>query len=130
MRISDWSSDVCSSDLVAGGGAHRETGDEAALQQAVRVVAQDLAVLAGARLRLVGVDHQVGRAVAAVLRHEGPLEAGREAGAAAPAQAGVLDLLDDRVAAEFEQRLGVVPHAAPPGAGKADRKSTRLNSRH
>ena len=47
-------------------------------------------VPAGARLALVGVDHDVVR-LAVVLRDELPLHAGREAGAAAAAQAGVLD---------------------------------------
>src|SRR5690606_27066279 len=70
-------------------------GDQAALDQQVRVVAQDLAVLAGARLGLVGVDHQVVRPLALLLRHEGPLQAGAEAAATAPAQARGLDLLAD-----------------------------------
>ena len=56
----------------------------------------DLAVLAGAGLRLVGVDDEVVRPPVRLLRHEGPFEAGREAGAAAAAQAGVLHLVDDR----------------------------------
>jgi hypothetical protein len=42
--------------------AHGETGDQATLDQRVRVVAQDLAVLAGAGLGFVGVDDQIGRA--------------------------------------------------------------------
>ena len=39
-------------------GAHGEAGDEGALDELVRVLAHDLAVLAGARLGLVGVNHQ------------------------------------------------------------------------
>src|SRR3546814_14257373 len=66
MRISDWSSDVCSSDLV--------------------------------------LLH------AAVLGHEAPLQAGREACAAAAAQAGLLDHLDhvgrrDLLGQDLAQRL-------------------------
>jgi hypothetical protein len=60
----------------------------------VRVVAQDVAVLEGARLALVGVadDVLLRRETA---RHEAPLQAGREAGAAAAAQRGLLQLGDD-----------------------------------
>src|SRR3546814_2879768 len=69
MRISDWSSDVCSSDLL------------------VRIVADDFAVLARTRLGFVGVDDEEARAVGArLLRHEAPFEPGREARAAAAAQ--------------------------------------------
>src|SRR3546814_18858621 len=78
MRISDWSSDVCSSDLV----------------------------LARPRLRLVGVDDEKARAARLrLLGHEAPFEAGREPSAAAPAQAGCLDPLDDFILADVEQRL-------------------------
>ena len=44
-----------------GVGAHGETGDEAAFDQGVRVVAENLAVLAGSGLGLVGVDHEIVR---------------------------------------------------------------------
>jgi len=71
---------------VAGAGADGETGHQAALEQAVRVVAQDLPVLAGARLGFVGVDDQIARPAVAFLGHERPLEPGRKTGAAAPAQ--------------------------------------------
>src|SRR6516162_9144308 len=77
----------------------------------MRVEAQDVPVLAGAGLRLVGVEHQIGRAAVGLLGHEGPLEARREAGAAAPAQVRLLDLVDDCVAAALQQGLGVVPQA-------------------
>jgi hypothetical protein len=59
----------------------------------VRVEHQDVAVLAGARLALVGVADQVLLA-RELARHEAPLQAGREARAAAAAQAGGLDLGD------------------------------------
>ena len=72
----------------------------------------DLPVLAGAGLRLVGVDDEVVRAPVRLLGHERPLEAGREAGAAAAAQARLLHLVDDPVAAHLEQELGAVPGAA------------------
>src|SRR3546814_19117693 len=107
MRISDWSSGVCSSDLDIGGArAHREARDQRTFDQLVRIVADDFAVLATARFGFVGVDDQEARAVfARLLWHEAPLQTGREARAAAAAQARRLDLLDDRVlAARSEER--------------------------
>ena len=97
---------------VAGMRPHGEAGDQAALDQKMRVVPHDLAILAGAGLRLVGVHDQVVRPAVRLLGHERPFEAGREAGAAAPAQARSLDLVDDGVAPLVEDRLGVVPCAA------------------
>src|SRR5690606_5887434 len=63
-------------------GPHRETGDQAALDQRMRVVAHDVAVLAGAGLRFVGIDDQIAGPLR-LLGHERPFEPGREAGAAA-----------------------------------------------
>ena len=77
----------------------------------------DLPVLAGAGLRLVGVDDEVVRPAVRLLGHERPFQPGREAGAAAPAQARLLHLVDDPVAALVEEELGAVPGAracAPP----------------
>ncbi len=71
---------------VAGIGAHGETGDQAALDQQMRIVPHDLAVLAGAGLGLVGIDHEIVRAAVGLLGHERPFQPGRKAGAAAPAQ--------------------------------------------
>ena len=105
--------DVLAADIdVAGGGAHPDPGEQAAFDQLVRVVAHDLAVLAGAGLALVGVDHQIAWPVR-LLGHERHLEAGRKAGAAAAAQARFLDLLDDPVAPLRDQRFGAVPVAPP-----------------
>src|SRR3546814_2245435 len=90
MRISDWSSDVCSSDLlerlvvelaaqvvVGHGAAGGIAGDRHALDHRVRVVAQDVAILGGPGLGLVGVAEDV-LLHAAVLGHVAPLQAGRE----------------------------------------------------
>src|SRR5262245_47777898 len=85
----------------------------------VRIVAQDVAVLAGAGLGLVGIDDEVGWPAVGLLGHERPFEAGREAGAAASPQVRLLDLVDDGVAATRDQVLGVVPGAALAGAGEA-----------
>lgn len=49
-----------SSDVdVRGAGAHGSSGQQAALQQLVRVVTHDLAVFTRARLALIGIHHQV-----------------------------------------------------------------------
>ena len=95
----------------AGVRAHGEGGEQRALDQQMRIVPHDLAVLAGAGLALVGVDDEIGRARIG-LGHERPLEARREAGAAAAAQARGLDLVDDPVVALVDQRLGAAPGAA------------------
>src|SRR5581483_6273210 len=73
---------------VAGMGAHREAREQAALDQEMRIVPHDLAVLAGAWLGLVGVDDEIAwPAVLVLLRHEGPFQPGRKSCAAAAAQA-------------------------------------------
>src|SRR5205823_8828119 len=56
---------------------HREASEETALDQKLRIVAHDLPVLAGAGLRFVGVDDEIGGARRSRLRPEGPFEAGR-----------------------------------------------------
>ena len=100
--------------------AHRKTGDETAFDQLVRVVPQDVAVLASTGLALVAIDDEIVRsAFGLLLGHEGPLQAGREARPAAAAQAGGLHLLDDPVTAFLDNRLGVVPVAARTGPGEA-----------
>ena len=71
----------------------RVAGERDPLDEQVRVVLHDVAVLEGAGLGLVGVDREV--AGPDVLGQEGPLQAGGEAGAAAAAQVGLLHLVDD-----------------------------------
>ncbi len=80
--------------VVAGTGAQGVAGDDHALDQLVRIEAQDVAVLEGARLALVRVADDV-LVARKLTRHEAPLQAGREAGAATAAQGALLDLLDD-----------------------------------
>jgi NADH-quinone oxidoreductase subunit E len=58
------------------------------------------------------------RPAVALLRHEGPFEARREAGAASATLARGLHLVDDGVAALVENGLGVVPAAALARTGK------------
>src|SRR5208337_2321323 len=90
------------------------------LDQRVRIIAQDLAVLAGAGLRLVRVDDEIVRPLRIdVLGHERPFESGRKARPAAPAQARGLHLGDDPVAALVDERLGPVPVSPRPRAFQA-----------
>src|SRR6187397_139862 len=60
------------------------------------------------------------RPVADRLWHERPFDAGREARAAAAAQARGLDLGDDRVAALVQDGLGAIPRAALARAVEAE----------
>ena len=105
--------DELAADIDVGGDrAHGEAGEQTAFDQRMRIVAQDFAVLAGARLGFVGIDDQIGRTAVALLRHEGPFQSGREARAAAAAQAGGLHLVDDPVAPLGDDPGRAVPMAA------------------
>src|SRR5690606_6257036 len=68
-----------------------EARDHGALDQLVRILVHDVAVFERAGLGFVGVDDEVD-GLAAFAINERPLEAAREAGAAAAAQAGFFDL--------------------------------------
>jgi hypothetical protein len=65
---------------------------------------------------VIGADHKIMRPLADLPRHEGPFEASRKAGAAAPAQPRIPDLVDDGVGAFLQDRLGAIPGAARTGA--------------
>ncbi len=82
--------------VVTGLHPHAVGGDRHAFDQHVRVVAQDVAVLAGARFAFVRVAHQIFFALV-VTRHEAPLQAGREPCTAATTQARCLHFGNDRV---------------------------------
>src|SRR5579871_4286656 len=95
---------------VTGMRAHREARKQATLDEQMRIMPHDLAVLAGAGLGLVGIDDEIAWAsVLGLLGHERPLHAGRETRPAAPAQARRLHLVDDPVAALVDDRFGSVP---------------------
>ena len=99
--------------------AHGAAGDQASLDQKMRIVPHDLAVLAGAGLRLVGIDHEIARPPVRLLGHERPFQPGRETRAAAAALARSFHFVDDGVAALFQDRLGAVPAAARARAVEA-----------
>src|SRR6266852_1450896 len=104
---------------VAGVRPHGEAGDQAAFDEQVRIVTQDVAIRAGPGLGFIGVDHKILWPVADLFGHERPLKPSRKAGPAATSEPGILDLVDDGVASLFQDRLRAVPSAARAGAGKA-----------
>jgi len=71
------------------------------------------------RLGLVGVDDEEGGAAVGRLGHEGPLEAGGEAGAAAAAEAGVLNLLHNSIRTHPHHLLSLMPVSTTEGVGEA-----------
>ena len=89
---------------VSRAGPRGVAGEDDAFEHLMRILFHEDAVVEGAGFALVGVDAQVDGA-GMVLGQEGPLEAGREAGAAAAAQAGVLDGLRDLGRRHFEDGL-------------------------
>ncbi len=93
--------------------AHRKASDQRAFDQLVRIVADDLAVFAAAGFGFIGVDDkEIGAFGRRRLGHEAPLHPRRETSPAAPAQARCLDLVDNRIIANGEQSLGLIPIAA------------------
>src|SRR5690606_34374393 len=83
--------------VVAHSGAHSVTADCHSLDQRMRVVAQDIAVVASARLALIRIAHHILLARRAS-RHEAPLHACREACPTSPAQAGRFHFFNDLLA--------------------------------
>ena len=85
-------------------GAGDVGADDHAFQQGLRVALDLVAVHVGAGIALVRVADDV-LGVALGLAQELPLAAGGEAGAAAPAQLGGLDLLDHRFRIAVDEYL-------------------------
>ena len=92
--------------VVARADAHRVGRDRHALDDDVRVVAQDVAVLERARLALVGVADQV-LLTRKLPRHEAPFQAGGKARTAPAPQPGSLHFRDDFLGRH--RRLAVCP---------------------
>src|ERR1700691_3237190 len=103
---------------VTGMHPHRAARDQTSFDEQMRIVPHDLAVLAGAGFGLVSVDDEIARTTLGLFWHERPFDAGRESGTATPALAGCFHLVDDSVAAFFQDCLGAVPSAARAGAGQ------------
>src|SRR4029077_3680455 len=94
-------------------------GDQAALDEKMRIVPHDLAIFAGAGLRLVGIDHEIMRTAIGLLGHERPFQSGRESRATAPALPRRLDFIDDGIATARQNIFGAVPGAAAARAVEA-----------
>ena len=93
----------------AGGVA----GDRQSFDHGMRIEAQDVAILAGTRLGLVGVAKDVFLPWR-IARHERPLQTGREAGTTTTAQRTVLQFVDDR------DRVGLLGKDLLPGLVAVD----------
>src|SRR3546814_4996930 len=123
MRISDWSSDVCSSDLHLALGVGLEEGGGARLAVG-RHALEDLVAVIERR------GHQIGRLVRRIAEHD-PLVA-----RALILVAAFVDALRDmrRLAVEIILEAEALPVKArlfvTDLAHRVDRKSTRLNSSH
>ena len=87
---------ILAADVDVGGvGPHGETGNQATLDQRVRVVAHDFPVLAGAGFGFVGVDDKVSGPAVIALRHEAPFQPRRKPGAAPAPESAALDPVND-----------------------------------
>ena len=80
--------------------AHRVSRDGHALNQYVRVVPEDVAIMTGARLAFVRVADQVFLRVR-VTRHEAPLQSCREAGTTATAKPRGFDLVNNLIRSQL-----------------------------
>ena len=100
---------------------HGPASNETALNELVWILPHDLAVLAGARLTLIGIHHEVlGPAIIPVTLHEAPLEPrGKPSTTPAP-QARLLDLIEDPVGSLQHNLLGLVPVAPLHGPSEAE----------
>lgn len=95
---------------VSGAGAHGETDHQGPFDQFVRVIAEDLAILAGAWLGLIRIDDQVGgTAIGVLFGHEGIFQSGGKTGAATAAQPGLFNFVDDPIGTHREYVFGLVP---------------------
>ena len=83
----------------------RKRGDKHTFHQQVRQLLHQQAVFIGARLHFISVTQQVTDVHGFVFRHQAPLQARREACAAAPFQASIFHLVDDLVRRQPGQRF-------------------------
>ena len=78
---------------VGGPGSHGPSGDQAALDELVRIVAHDFAILARARLSFVGVDDEIARPAVAGLVHKAPLHPAGESSTTSASEPRFLHLI-------------------------------------
>ena len=89
---------------VRGMRADRAAGDQDALDDAVRIVFELIAIGEGARLALIAIDADVNRFFR-ILGNKTPLHSRRKRRAAASAEIRVLDFVDDVVGRHLEECL-------------------------
>src|SRR6202035_3403 len=102
-RLKAWhglTEELAANVVVGDGRVRRIAADREALDERVRVIAQDVAVMTGPGLTLVGIADQV-LLQRRVARHETPFGAGGKSRAAAAAQARSLHGVDDLLARRF-----------------------------
>src|SRR3546814_4450163 len=124
MRISDWSSDVCSSDLLGGDADVAPTAGIVALGEAPRrrhrkAAVADLEIDRGVELRIVELHQHV---VAG-----NPQMGGAEGDESGHVEAAHTDDIEPRAVGGEAELAGAVVRA---GSLRLDRMSTRLNSSH
>ena len=99
----------------------RVRGEDHPLDELVRIVLHQEPVLEGPRLGLVRVAEEVDRLALRVLGKEAPLDAGREARAAAAADVGLLDLFGDLLGRHAAAEHPAQPRVAAVGEIGVDR---------
>src|SRR3546814_8501201 len=125
MRISDWSSDVCSSDLQAVVDRHMAGGIEAAPDRAVDQRAARRHDMAERLPQGAGLVDQIGN------RRLGPDDMGRRPFRRLDAERHLLlQMTLAQLVLPFRGLDDARLHQPQPDAGHQDRKSTRLNSSH
>src|SRR3546814_9357941 len=118
MRISDWSSDVCSSDLPA----------RAELEITVAFGAHVTLEHAGEHQPAIGDDRAAGvRDIGGI---DGEHRLADQPELPRPVDRQIVERRDGFVLAEVEHEQAVGPHHRSEDRRRRDRKSTRLNSSH
>src|SRR3546814_10051561 len=130
MRISDWSSDVCSSDLLRGIAADTFAGDLHQLDHALRIDDEGRAI--GEALA-IAQDIEIGRErVVLVAEHE-EIDLADRGRAVMPRLVAEMRVGRDAVYLDahlLERRIDAGQILEFGRADEGDRKSTRLNSSH
>ena len=83
---------------ISGLGSHRKPDDQSTFNELMWVVSQNLSILAGSWLGLVGVYDQVRwSTIWALLRHERVFQAGGETSSSSSSETGFLDFINDPI---------------------------------
>ena len=96
---------------IAGMGIHRETGNQTAFDQCMRIMAHNFAVFTGARLRFVSINNKIRRTTVTFLGHKRPFQTGGKSCATTAAQPRCFHLVNNPVTTFFYNRCGAIPMA-------------------